>query len=170
MTNTCSTYQSSNQVCTTCTGQPAIPATPGRAPSRVPVANLAWNAGAVTATPVGADKTLSGDLHIAFDAEPCGGIVLGLDAAGRGDVTDPATILHAWYVKTVNGATFAQPIERGVLKSSALAIATGARLEVRRVGRVVSYRAADVEHYVSDTSSYGALLGAVAMFASGDSV
>lgn len=170
MTNTCSTHQSGSQVCTTCTGQPALPATPGRPPARVPVASLAWDAGAVTATPDGADKMLSGDLHIAFDAEPCGGIVLGLDAAGRGDVTDPATILHAWYVKTVNGATFAQPIERGALKSSPLAVAAGTRLEVRRVGGTVSYFAAGVQRYVSSKRSYGALLGAVAMFASGDFV
>lgn len=170
MPNTCTTHTSGSQVCVTCTGQPHIPATPGVPPSLVPQPVLAWDAGAVTANTDGSDKVLSGDLRVAFDVVPCGGIVLGLDAADRAEVTDPATIRYAWLVKTVNHTTFAQPIERGVLKGASQVVAAGTRLEVRRVGAAVSYRAGAVERYASSTPSYGPLLGAVALFASGDSV
>jgi len=170
MTNTCTTHQTGNQICTTCTGQPYIPPTAGVPPSLVPVPVLAWDAGAVTATPDGGDKVLTGDLYIEFDAARCGGVMLGFADPGRVDVTDPTTIRFAWHVKTVNGALVAQPVESGQLRGSAQAVSVGARLRVQRVGGQVTYRIGAATVYTSGARSVGGVLGAVALFANGDSV
>lgn len=166
--NVCTRTTTGNTVCTDCTGQPGIPFV---APHIVSLPVLAWDTGAVTGNLDHSVKTLTGSIRIGdYSVGPSAGIVLGLGPPPRVVVQDPTNLTHAWYTTTLNNVLLAQPVEHGTPLGDPIAITSASLLEVRRIGSRISYRIDGADVVWSPTPSYGALLGGVAQYGSGDKV
>lgn len=127
-------------------------------------ANIGWNAGANSIA------QLAGDLHLVFTvAQHTAGAVIGLKTA-RSSQTVPDAVRYGFYFQLSGAFDLVQVIERGLLKTSAVARAAADRFEVRRIGTQVTYWQNDSLVYTSLVPSTGALIANACLYATGDAV
>lgn len=139
---------------------PAIPYSPGRDAEHNTSANLGWNAGAVSI------KVVPGDCSARFKiVTSSAGVLVGL--AGAGAVSGAFNAVTHGVIYTGNTV---RVVERGVEKAdSGIELAAGTAIEIRRVGRKVTY-SVDAWSYTSLIESGGEVRLAAVLYAAGDSV
>lgn len=143
---------------TTC--YPAVPGEPSIEPSATVIANLGWNAGAVSA------NSVAGDLSAEFEigASTLGALV-GLAPPGAATGAYGA-ITHGFLYADDALAVVESAVE---VVDTGVVLTPGMRLRITRVGGVVTYHADDWQ-YTSAQASYGDTILAAVLYAAGDYV
>lgn len=139
---------------------PAVPYRPGRDAEYNTSANPGWNAGAVSI------KVVPGDCSAQFKISPASaGVLVGLVGAGA-----PSGAFNAVTHGVIFTGNTLRVVENGVEKiDSGITLAANTAIEIRRVGRTVTYTI-NAWSYTSLIESGGSVRLAAVLYAAGDSV
>lgn len=162
MSDRCTHSVVNGRDCYYCEAIPGKPGTPGR-----------WDESALSGWGSGARSILEipdDGLRVKFSVGQSVGIITGLSPPGDFEAYTPSDIWFGFYLYTLGGGLFGQPIEFGSLVGSAFQRSPDDSLEVRRSASSILYVVNDNLVHVSAMPSTGPLCVVTAMYQSGDVV